>query len=200
MPTPVLSGAFVLATVEWFKYLRSTIFIKIVALTDTVYTDLMIFLTALLVPAFTVMILFEGYKIITGQTTEPAATYVLKWLKITILASIATYSGLKNLELQYFISESQSAISVVLTKNTDLFANVDKRLTTTATLAGAITGFVNRTSGGDQVAKLVTVVAGNAGAVMPIITALATHTALQIFLKVGIMLAPIFVFFAFPYI
>ncbi len=180
-------------TIAWFAAIRLMVDGMLSNLTS-VSENIMFNISAILLPTITAMVAFEGFKIITGRSTEPAATYVLKWGKIILLSTTAAYAGTDSESLSGMIAEGIKIVSIVITGQEDVFKIIDSELIPAVALSIMAASLTSNTGGEDSMGRVVTMVASNLGAVMPIVAALFTSLTLAITLKIGTVLAPIFIF------
>jgi hypothetical protein len=99
----IIASAVSAVTLAWFEAISAMVMAMIDDLTG-VSSRIMGIISQILLPTITAMVTYEGYKIITGQSSEPAATYVLKWGKIMLLSSTAAYAGTSSESLQSMIA------------------------------------------------------------------------------------------------
>jgi TrbL/VirB6 plasmid conjugal transfer protein len=189
----IVATALSAITVAWFAAMRAMVTSVLTEFTYT-YSNIMLNISYILLPTITAMVSFEGYKIALGQSTEPAGTYMLKWGKIILLSTTATYAGADSESLNNIITQGIEAVSTVLTGHADVFKVIDSELLPAVALSMIASSLSSNTGGEDDIGRLVTMVAGNLGALLPIVTALVTSYSLEITLKIGTILSPIFIF------
>jgi type IV secretion system protein VirB6 len=203
-----------LLAVAWFALMRAGTITEFNKFTNTLYNDLASTIGTVSLSVVTLLVMIDGYRIVTGATTEPAATYVLKWLKVLVLIFAATTSGLKNEDGQNAVVQMSDALGVLIAGENIEFPSPfsyftgDKDIKVTrnvyevigVNMAGisalsALATLVTSGLGSDnEVSKLVTLIFASIGTTLPIMTALMTSLLLELSLKTAVMMAPVCIF------
>ena len=108
MLTPTIEALAIL----WFGTIRTAINSKFETAVDLVYSQLTTLFAAVILPAVTALIMFEGFRIISGKSTDSAAAFAIKWAKIVVLISFGGFVGVENSSVNEFV---KSALEVATT-------------------------------------------------------------------------------------
>lgn len=193
MLTPTIEALAIL----WFGTIRTAINLKFETAVDLVYSQLTTLFAAVILPAVTALIMFEGFRIISGKSTDSAAAFAIKWAKIVVLISFGGFVGVENSSVNEFVKSAlEVATTTVSGDTTNIYRTINENLVMTSMLSVLTNIIIADTGSENETSKLVATAAAGLGSVMPIITALFTALLLELTMKLAIALAPIFIFAA----
>lgn len=183
--------------ITWFTVIRTVIVNKFDTAIESTYSQITTLLVAVIAPTLTALIMFEGFRIISGKSTDSAAAFAIKWTKIVALISFAGFIGVANSSVNEFVKSALELVSTTITGDTtDVYKMIDTNLKA-ASMLSVLTNLITADTGAEnEASKLVATAAAGLGAVMPIVTALFTALLLELTMKLAIALAPIFIFAA----
>lgn len=181
--------------VAWFTALRVALNIGIDKFTATAYDNIATVLAEILVATLTVLVMLDGYQIISGASSRSASAFALKWSKTVVLTTIATSTAVLNGDVQYVVVSIRDIVTRLVTDSElNVYAIINTSLAGTSAISSLSTLVTSGLGNDHEVSKLVTVISASVGSTTPILTALTTSYLLEISMKVGVMLAPIFLF------
>lgn len=184
-----------LLAVTWFQTLRVALNLGVDKFTNTAYKNIAFVLADILVATLTILVMLDGYQIIAGVSSRSAGAFVLKWLKIVVLTTIATATAVENDGVQYAVLSISKIVTTLITNTElDVFTIINASLTAASGISSLSTIVTSGLGNDHEISKLVTVISASVGSTTPILTALATSYVLELTIKIGIMVAPIFLF------
>lgn len=186
----------------WFTVIRLGIvnyFDNVI--TGAIYTEMAALVGGLSLGAVTILLMIDGYAISMGKSSEPVGGLVLKWLKIILLITLATWVGTKNNTMQDAIVSVRDGIGSLVAgglisnaTKLDMYDMINAKMVIVAAVS-TFTSIITSGGGGDhEFSTLATVIFASIGTTAPIMTALVTSLTMEMSIKIATMLGPICIF------
>jgi hypothetical protein len=184
--------------VAYFTAARAIIIIAFNLFTSDVYTNIGLKVLGLAGGVVTILVSFDGYRIATGASSEAVGAYILKYLKIVLLITVATTSTALNMEFQEFVLGIRDEIGRMVAGDAMVSENIYEMIIFKMGLVALISSLTSIVTtglgGGHEVSMVLTIVASSIGSTLPIMVALVTSLLMEFSLRVAIMFAPICIF------
>lgn len=187
-----------LADYAYFRLIYHWMIVEINNLSQNMVQNTVHWISVYAFILITLWILFQGYRLVTGQVREPAMLLVTNVAKIALIATIATSASLVNDDVRSFITTTMSDTINYMVNGSDssMINTIDKNLAYTQFAYAAIDSvqvpFGDAATAEEKARSLLIATLGTAG---PPMTAGAMLLYYQVAMALIMGLAPLFIFF-----